>query len=199
MILKAPSVAQVVLVIRPGATEFDDQLRIKGSLDMPLSDRGQKQVAELSTELADLRIDVIYSSPEQSAKVTAEQIAQSREAKLKVIDAFRNLDHGLWHGKLIEEVKRNHPRLYKQGIDSPEGVRPPEGESIQQARDRATKMLRKCLRKNRDGVIAMVVPDPMASIIESMISGEELHDLWASEIDNAGWKMVEPNGQSERS
>lgn len=38
MILKSPTIARVLL-IRPGATEFDDQGRIKGSLDMPLSSR----------------------------------------------------------------------------------------------------------------------------------------------------------------
>ena len=29
-----------VLLVRPGATEFDEQGRMKGSLDMPMSEKG---------------------------------------------------------------------------------------------------------------------------------------------------------------
>ena len=51
MIVKSPSVSRVLL-IRPGATDFDDQGRIKGSLDMPMSERGREQVNSLTEQLA---------------------------------------------------------------------------------------------------------------------------------------------------
>ncbi len=44
MILRPTRGAGRVLLIRPGATDFDDQGRIKGSLDMPMSERGRQQV-----------------------------------------------------------------------------------------------------------------------------------------------------------
>ena len=190
MILKAPTVPHV-LMIRPGSTEFDDQQRIKGSLEMPISDNGLKQVAATAEELADVKIKTIFVAPEQSARETAEQIAAGRDTKIKVIEAFRNIDHGLWHGKLIEEVRRNHPRVYRTGIDSPEELCPPEGELIGKARERAEKALRKCLKKSRDGVVAFVISDPMAAVIETMINGNELHDIWSSETDNGSWNLIE--------
>ena len=191
MILKSITKAQVVLLIRPGATEFDDQLRIKGSLDMPLSQRGLEQVEMLVEELKGVKINALLSAPTESAFQTAELLAADRDLRVKVVDAFRNLDQGLWHGKLIEEVRRNHPKLYKQGVEAPEGVQPPEGESILQAKVRVARALKKCLKKHRDGVAAIVVPDPMATILESMIKDSEIHDLWASEIDGAGWTLIE--------
>ena len=178
-------------MVRPGATEFDDQHRIKGSLDMPLSERGLKQVTLLTEELAEVKIKTIFTAPDESARQTAELLAEGRDSKIKIIEAFRNVDHGLWHGKLIDEVRRNHPRVYKQGIDTPDDVCPPEGEPIHQARQRVAKAVKKCLRKGGDGVIAMIVPDPLAAVIDSMISGEEMHDLWASETDNASWNLIE--------
>lgn len=185
-----------VLVLRPGATEFDEQRRMKGSLDMPLSEHGIEQVESLSKELATVRVKTIFAAPCESAQQTAQcladkQRAEGNEVKIKVIEAFRNLDHGLWHGKLIDEVKRNHPKVYRQGADHPEEFCPPGGEPVIEARLRVTKALKKCLKKGRDDVIAMVIPDPMASIVESLLRDSELSSVWKCETDSADWSMIE--------
>ncbi|MEM9586735.1 MAG: histidine phosphatase family protein [Planctomycetota bacterium] len=192
MLVRSPARPRVLLV-RPGATEFDDQGRIKGSLDMPLSDHGKQQVSALAEELASIRLKTIYSAPAESAVYTAERLAKPRDLKVKVVDGLRNVDHGLWHGKLIEEVKRNQPKVYRCGIDSPDEVCPPNGESIRDARARVLKSLRKLVRKGRDEVIALVIPDPMATVVQSVLSGDELCDLWKSETDHGDWQLIEPN------
>ena len=46
MIVRTPQASQVLL-IRPGATDFDDQGRIKGTLDMPMSERGRQHFKPL--------------------------------------------------------------------------------------------------------------------------------------------------------
>lgn len=190
MILKSSPVSQVLL-IRPGATEFDDQGRIKGSLDMPMSDRGRTQVRSLTEQLADFKVRTIYTSPCESARETADCLAEGRDVRIKVIDAFRNIDHGLWHGKLIDELKRNNPRVYRQGQDSPTDLCPPEGESIRDAKARVIKAVRKVIRKSGEDVIAIVIPDPMAWVVQSLLSGEELSDLWKAETDSASWELIE--------
>lgn len=190
MILRSSPVSRVLLV-RPGATEFDDQGRIKGSLDIPMSDRGRQQVTSLTEQLAEVRVKTIFTSPCESARETAERLAQGREVRVKVIDAFRNIDHGLWHGKLIDEVRRNHPRVYRQGQDSPTDVCPPGGESIRDAQARVIKAVRKVVRKSGDDVIAIVIPDPMAWVVESLLSGKELSGLWNAETDSGRWELIE--------
>lgn len=190
MILKTNSVSQVLLV-RPGATEFDDQGRIKGSLDIPMSERGHQQVTSLTEQLAEVRVKTIYTSPCESARETAERLAQGRDVRIKTVDAFRNVDHGLWHGKLIDEVRRNHPKVYRQGQDSPTDICPPGGESIRDAKARVIKAVRKVVRKSGDDVIAIVIPDPMAWVVESLLSGTELSDLWKAETDSGRWDLIE--------
>lgn len=190
MIVKSQTVPQVLLV-RPGATEFDDQGRMKGSLDIPLSERGRRQVTSLTEQLAEMPVKTIYTAPCQSARETAEELAQGRDVKIKVVEAFRNVDHGLWHGKLIDEVRRNHPKVYRQGQDSPTDVCPPEGESIREAQNRVVKAVRKVVKKSGDDVIAIVIPDPMAWVVESLLSGSELSDLWDAETDSGRWELIE--------
>ena len=41
-----------VVLIRPGATVYDEQNRVQGILDVPLSDRGRAEVAQLAETLA---------------------------------------------------------------------------------------------------------------------------------------------------
>ncbi len=182
--------ARVVLV-RPGATDFDDQGRMKGCLDMPLSECGREQVERIAAELADLELDQILSSPCESAVETANRLAQGRGIKVKLIDCFRNLDHGLWHGKLIEEVRRTQPKVYKQGQESPQNLCPPGGETIEQAKARVKKALRKITKRSGGDVIALVIPDPLASVVQSILEGEEMGDLWKSETDSAKWEMIQ--------
>src|SRR6056297_1221147 len=108
-----------ILLVRPGATEFDEQGRIKGSLDIPLSQSGKRQADSVASQLSEVAVRTIYTSPCQSAQETAERLARGRDVRVRVIQGLRNIDHGLWHGKLIEEVRRNQPRVYRRGQDAP--------------------------------------------------------------------------------
>ena len=42
------------------------------------------------------------------------------------------MNHGLWQGMIIDEVKRKQPKVYKQWQEHPENVCPPEGEMLAQ-------------------------------------------------------------------
>lgn len=190
MILRSAQASRVLLV-RPGATDFDDQGRIKGTLDMPMSERGHAQVNSLTEELSEFPVRTIYTAPCESARETARRLAEGRDVRIKVVEAFRNVDHGLWHGKLIDEVRRNHPKVYRQGQDSPTDICPPGGESIRDAKARVIKAVRRVVRKSGDDVIAIVIPDPMAWVVQSVLSGEELSDLWKAETDSGSWDLIE--------
>jgi probable phosphoglycerate mutase len=60
-----------IFLIRPGSTDFDQQRRIKGTLDIPLNDLGKQQGAQAAEALADTAIEIVYSAPCQSAWQTA--------------------------------------------------------------------------------------------------------------------------------
>ncbi len=190
LLLRAP-VQSRVLLVRPGSTEFDEQGRIKGSLDMPLSELGQRQAAAVALELSSVRVGTIYTAPCESARQTAMEIARGRDVRVKVIDCFRNIDHGLWHGKLIDEVRRNQPRVYRTGQESPGEICPPGGEAICDAKNRVAKALRKVLKKGRDEAVALIIPDPLAMVVQCAISGESLQDLWKFETDHGRWQLME--------
>lgn len=180
-----------IVLIRPGSTDFDDQGRIKGSLDIPMNANGSNQVCRLAAELAGEAIELIYTSPAQSAMQTAETLAVRLKVKCKVLDKLQNLDHGLWHGKLIEEVKQRQPKVYRLWQDQPELVCPPEGETVLAAQQRVRDTMKRLLKKHKSGVIALVVPEPLASILRCCVQHSELGNLWKAECDFGRWESLE--------
>src|SRR5437868_771071 len=75
-------------------------------------------------------INHIYASPCRSARQTAELLAADHKLKVKTINELQNLDHGLWHGKLVDEVRVSQPKVFRQLQDHPETVCPPQGEPV---------------------------------------------------------------------
>src|SRR4029453_10669782 len=110
--------------------------------------------------------------------------------KAKTLTELQNLDHGLWHGKLIDEVRTSQPKVFRQLQDHPETVCPPQGEAVGAALERLRALLTRLMRKHRRGTIALVVPQPLASLIGSIL-GAEIGDLWKAECQCGGWQMID--------
>ena len=180
-----------VIVVQPGATDFDEQGRIKGSLSLPLTLQGTHQVQRTVEELGASPIDQVYCAPCQAAQQTAEVLARGRQVRVKTVEGFRNWDHGLWHGKLIDEVRRQQPRVYRLWQEQPEVACPPEGESCGVARQRVAATLTRILKKHKDGVVALVIPEPLASLARSLLRNGELADLWKAECDCGRWDSID--------
>jgi len=180
-----------MLVVRAGSTDFDEQGRIKGTLDIPLSEAGQGQVGRLIAELHATQINQLYASPCRSAQQTAESLAVDHKLKIKTLDELQNLDHGLWHGKLIDEVRLSQPKVFRQLQDHPATVCPPQGEPVGTALERVRLLISRLLRKHRSGTVAIVVPEPLASFVLAVLSHAELGDLWKAECDVGGWQMID--------
>lgn len=179
------------LLIRPGSTELDEQGRIKGRLNIPLSQHGAGQVAKTVGELAGFAIRAIYCAPVICCEQTASALANSRRMKYRRVDALHNLDHGLWHGKLIQEVRQTQPRIYRLWQENPETMCPPEGESVAAVRQRVLVALVKLMKKHKDGVIALIAPEPLASVCRSILSECKLGDLWKAECDCGRWEVID--------
>ncbi|MBI3861988.1 MAG: histidine phosphatase family protein [Planctomycetia bacterium] len=181
-----------ILLIRPGCTEFDEQRRIQGNLDLPLSSGGRQQVERLLADLAQVEIDVLYSSPCEPARSTAESIAAARGLAVKEIEGLYNVNHGLWQGLKVDDVRRKHPKVFKQWQESPEAICPPGGESLADAVARVRKALEKPLKKK--GNLAFVAADPLATIICAVIRGLPLDSIPAvCEGACGSWQSLSEN------
>ena len=180
-----------VFLIRPGSTDFDQQHRIQGTLNVPLNRQGNGEVAKLAGELENRGIEAIYYSDGQPAHQTADALAQSLKAKLKKLDNMHNLNQGLWQGMRVEEVKRKHPKVFRRFQEQPEDVCPPDGETVEAAKNRVQSALRKLLKRHKDGTVALVVPEPLARLVRSRLKDCDLKNLWNPDHDHSRWELIE--------
>jgi broad specificity phosphatase PhoE len=179
-----------IVLIRPGTSEFDEQGRIQGNLDIPLSDQGQREVQATIEELRPLGMKIIYSCPCEAAWQTASAIAQRLGIKAKQVEGFSNLDHGLWQGMQLEEVKRKQPKVFRQWQENPATVCPPEGEMISNCKQRAMAALAKLLKKQKEGVIGVVLPEPLAGILYCEVTHSETAEAWKANPRGAAWQLL---------
>jgi len=177
------------LLVRAGSTDLDDQGRITGSLDMPLSPTGEREAHETSVELDSFEIDAIFSASCLAAQQTAQLLSRNGEIRVRVEESWVNLNHGLWHGKSIEELKEKQPKLYRQWQENPESVCPPGGETVDDVRSRVTSVLKRIGKKFNGGTVALVAPEPLFSIIRSEIDDSKLGSLLLPKADR--WEEVE--------
>ncbi len=179
-----------IVLIRPGSTDYDQQQRIQGALDVPLNEKGAGEVAKVIEELAELEIETVYAPPCQPAQQTAKAIAKGLGAKFKKLEKMQNLDHGLWQGMLVEDVRQKQPKVYKQWQEQPENVCPPEGEMLAEADQRVHAAVTKLAKRHKEGVIGLVVPEPLASLVRRFLKHDELGDLWKLTNGNGRWEVL---------
>ncbi len=185
-----------IVLVRPGCTDFDEQSRVQGVLDLPLNKRGEEQVRQLVLELSTINIEILYTSPCEPARETALAIGQALDLPVKELESLKNLDQGLWQGLQLEELRRKHPRVFRQWEEAPESVCAPEGELVCEALGRIRKSLEKPLKRGIS--FAIVAPEPLASIIDAVVTGEKLdlsHSM-CNPVAGQHWEFLRLNGQT---
>ncbi len=167
-----------IALIRPGSTDYDVQERIQGSLDIPLNEQGIAEAAQTAEFLRGKDLEIVYAPISQPAMQTAEIIAKALDIKLKKVERLQNLHQGLWEGMLIEDVRHKQPKVYRQWQEQPEIVCPPEGEMLGEADDRVRAALVKLLKRHKEDIIGLVLPEPLLSLARRFLTHGELGDLW---------------------
>jgi len=181
-----------LLLVRTGATEYDCQGRVQGTLDVPLSEDGRQQIEQVAEQVADLEIGALYAGPCGATQLSASILAERLELKVKTIDGLSNLDHGLWQGMLISDVKSKQPKVYRQWQDHPETVCPPDGETLLSARVRIQQVLAKIAKKHKSGTVAIVIDQPLARLTRNVLRDEPLGNLWCvAGEDLPQWELIE--------
>ncbi|WP_017316284.1 histidine phosphatase family protein [Mastigocladopsis repens] len=127
-----------LLLVRHGETEWNRQTRFQGQIDVPLNDNGRQQAQKAAQFLKDVAIDFAISSPMLRPKETAEIILQPHTGvNLELQDGLREISHGLWEGKLEEDIEQEFPGELHRWRTAPAQVQMPEGENLQQVWQRS--------------------------------------------------------------
>jgi len=170
-----------LILIRAGASDYEEQGRIRGTLVMPLSATGLAEARRAAELVAATPPVAVYASPDGCARETARLVGNACGLRPRRIASLTNLDQGLWQGMLVDEIRVKQPRLYRQWQDNPWSVAPPEGELLEEVCLRVEAALETLARRHPAGRIAVVVPQPLDQLVRWIVSGETMGDLWGGE------------------
>ncbi len=108
-----------IFLVRHGRTALNADGRLRGRLDPPLDDIGEREVLALARTLAEHRIVRIVASPLTRAMQTAQAIGQATWQPVTALSALLDRDYGRWAGEREDEVVRRFGSL-----DAAPGVEP---------------------------------------------------------------------------
>ena len=178
-----------LLLVRHGKTRLSNDDRFWGKTDIPLSSTGIKQAGQLRARLAQEKIKVIYSSPLNRARYTAEIIAAEHKLTVNVCDELAECNFGYIEGLTFEEIKRLHPEFAEE-LASRKAVTFPGGESLEQLNDRVLVFLHQLENLKPQDTAAIVAHGGPLRLIICNLLGMDIRYWVQMTIDLASLSIV---------
>lgn len=150
-----------LLLVRHGETSANINRVWHGHTDTPLTDLGEEQTVKLGRYFHHYmpQVDVIYASPLQRARNTAQQIATAFGHSLNLDERLMEFGVGDWEGKSFDELNGELDFFGRMMTD--EHHRAPAGESRFEVTQRFVAAVEE-FRGNHQGENIVVVAHGMA-------------------------------------
>jgi alpha-ribazole phosphatase/probable phosphoglycerate mutase len=178
-------------LIRHGETEGSEVKRYKGSIDVPLSERGIAQIRSASVFINSSKLSAVYCSPLSRALKSAEIISEPHGLNPVIMPDLRERSFGVWEGMSFDEIKKQYPDEFKAWADNPLKFSPVGGENTLEVRDRALQALDNILKKHNGESISIVAHGGVNRVILCDIMGIPLENLFRIEQDFAAVNVIE--------
>ncbi len=175
-----------IILARHGETDWNTGEIFRGRADVGLNETGLRQAELLGDYLSGEKIDFIYSSPLKRAVQTAEAIAQPRAVDVNIVQNLIDFDYGEWQGLSHREVKEKYPELYQDWRDTPEQVRIPGGESLEEVRSRAISFVEDAVMRCGEGKIVFVSHRVVNKVLTCSLLGLGNAHFWNIRLDTGG-------------
>ena len=130
-----------ILLIRHGETLWNQQRRMQGQNDSPLTPNGIEQARKLARRLKDVAFSALYSSDLGRARETARCIADATGHEVVADRGLRERSFGIFEGLTNAEIQLRHPEDYVLFARRDADYAMPGGESAAQFRRRVVHTL----------------------------------------------------------
>ena len=182
-----------IILVRHGETNWNREGRFQGQIDVPLNENGKDQASKASKYLKEVNFNKAFSSSMYRPYETAQIILQNKSGlKIKKIHELVEISHGLWEGKLENEIKKEWPELLKMWHDNPEEVIMPEGECIKEVSERSFKAWKEiCLTQKNNDLTLLVAHDAVNKTLICNILGIDYSNIWMIKQGNGGITVID--------
>ncbi len=183
------------IIVRHGYSIGNKEKRFSGQMDVPLDNIGYSQANSTAKYILDnFKVDSVYASDLSRAYETVKPISDKLNLPLHKCKELREVDVGLWQGKLIEDVKREFPESFEFYRENPGISKFDGGESYVDVMIRGKNAFEKIANDN-DG--KTVVVGTHGGVIRTLraawnhIPAEKIKDI--PHVPNGSVTVVEYN------
>ncbi len=180
-----------IYLVRHGQTAWNKEEIFRGRTDIPLDETGLKQ-AELTGEFfRDKKIHRIYSSPLSRAWETAQKIAQIQGLTVQALQGIIDMDFGRWEGKSHRDIQENDKEIYRKWREEPHRVRLPEGETLDEVRERSLAGMEEVIQENPGKTIVLVSHRVICKVLICAILGLDNSHFWQIAQDTTAINLIQ--------
>jgi alpha-ribazole phosphatase len=200
----------ILYLIRHGETEGGEAKRYKGTIDVPLSEKGVMQMEQLSKYIVREIINcsnppsppflkggkggllsAVYCSDLKRAIKSAEIIAEPHSLNPTVVPALRERNFGIWEGMSFDEIREKYPLDFDAWASNPLQFSPMGGETTLEMRERVLNSLDKIIRNHNGEHVAIVAHGGVNRIILCHLLGIPLENIFRIEQDYGALNIIE--------
>lgn len=176
-----------LILIRHGLTDWNLRRKYCSFTDVDINNNGKKQAKLLYRRLKREKIDKVYSSDRKRAFNFA-RIAL-RGHKIKKLAELREFNFGIFEGLTYEKLIRRYPKIYKKWLNNPFSITIPDGENLNDFKERIKKILKKLIFLNKGKTIAVVShAGPIKIFINGILN---TNDFWKKIFPAASLNILE--------
>jgi broad specificity phosphatase PhoE len=183
--------ATVVYLVRHGAVVGAETRRFIGHLDVPLSARGEAQVAAVAQRLAPVGLRAVYSSDLLRTRQSADIVAAPHRLRAIALAGLREFAMGRWEGLTAEEIRARAPEAFAAWMADVGRFQFPGGENLDQVATRAWAAFEDIVAAHEGERVAIVAHGGSNRAILCRALGMPLGRLLALGQDYAGLSVLE--------
>jgi broad specificity phosphatase PhoE len=179
-----------ILLASAGTSIWEEQRRLQGARSLPLSPRGREEVRELARQLGEMPLRALYTAPSLHCRESAAILAEGRRVRIRCLEDLREVDHGLWEGLRSDELEWQFGRAYRAWLHRPGAVRPPQGEGLAQAYERAAAAVDRMARRHPGQLVGIVAPRLLGALIQCYLRGLGPECVWRVSHEDVAWEVL---------
>ena len=180
-----------LVLVRHGSSTWNDERRIQGQLDPPLSERGKDQAGRLATRFRDTEFDGFYSSDLVRARATAEAIADQNGRSPVFLPELREVALGEWEGLQRAEIMLRYPEQWSRWADKPSWDIVPGGEGTQAFERRVGAAIDGLIERHRSGRVLVVTHGGVIQVALLRVVGRSSNGLFPFTIENTSVTVLQ--------
>lgn len=180
-----------LVLVRHGETDWNVEGRYQGQADPPLNRKGVEQAERVARQLHPLGIELIYSSPLRRAWQTAQIIAEALHVPVYPEPRLMEINQGEWEGRLVTDIARTYPELFRRWEETPWEVTLPGGENLREVQKRVYAAVDDIVARHPHQTVALVTHRLPIALLKIRYQGYDPKEVRKIPIPNTHWEVIE--------